>query len=250
MIIRPVVLLWLVLGLTVGSLAHASWFDSLSEAVKEHTSTDAAATTNSPLKLSSQELASAFKQALDIGSQKVVDQLGQVDGFNGDSTIRIPLPDKLKTVESWLDKVGLAGPVTDLETSLNRAAEHAAPKARAIFVEAIKAMSFDDVKAIYHGSDDAATRYFEKAMSPSLREAMTPVVDNSLSEVGAVKLYQEVMSDYQSIPFVPDVKADLTRHVVDGGLHGVFHYLAKEEAAIRKDPVKRTTDLLKKVFSQ
>jgi hypothetical protein len=31
-------------------------------------------------------------------------------------------------------------------------------------------------------------------------------------------------------------------------MDGIFHYMAVEEAAIRKDPVKRTTDLLKKVF--
>jgi len=31
-------------------------------------------------------------------------------------------------------------------------------------------------------------------------------------------------------------------------LNGVFHYMAEEEAAIRKNPVKRTTEILKKVF--
>jgi len=29
---------------------------------------------------------------------------------------------------------------------------------------------------------------------------------------------------------------------------GIFYYLAKEEAAIRENPAKRTTDLLKQVF--
>jgi len=31
-------------------------------------------------------------------------------------------------------------------------------------------------------------------------------------------------------------------------INGLFYYLAKEEAAIRKDPAKRTTELLKRIF--
>ena len=77
---------------------------------------------------------------------------------------------------------------------------------------------------------------------------MTPVVSDSLSQVGAVKHYDDMMSNYRSIPFVPDIKADLTSHVVQGGLAGIFHYLAEQEAAIRKNPVEHTTALLKKVF--
>lgn len=50
------------------------------------------------------------------------------------------------------------------------------------------------------------------------------------------------------MPFVPDVKANLTEHVIQKGLDGIFYYIAKEEAAIRNDPVKQTTDLLKRVF--
>ncbi len=85
-------------------------------------------------------------------------------------------------------------------------------------------------------------------MSPDLAEAMAPVVDDSLSQVGAVQSYDRMMGQYAALPFVPDVKADLTDHVVEKGMDGIFHYMAKEEAAIRANPVKRTTDLLKKVF--
>ena len=56
------------------------------------------------------------------------------------------------------------------------------------------------------------------------------------------------MKEYRSVPFVPDVKADLTNHVVEKGMDGIFYYMAKEEAAIRTNPAKRTTDLLKRVF--
>jgi hypothetical protein len=49
-------------------------------------------------------------------------------------------------------------------------------------------------------------------------------------------------------PSLPDYKAKLTDHVLKGGMDGIFHYLSEEEAAIRNDPAKRVSDLLKRVF--
>ncbi len=86
-------------------------------------------------------------------------------------------------------------------------------------------------------------------MSPSLAKEMQPIIENSLSDVGAIKAYGEVMDKYQSIPFVPDIKkTDLNDYVIQKGMDGIFHYMAEEEAAIRKNPAKQTTELLKRVF--
>jgi hypothetical protein len=136
----------------------------------------------------------------------------------------------------------------DLELRLNRAAEAATPKAKKLFLDSIQDMTLEDVRRIYEGPDDAATRYFQAKMSEPLAGEMMPIVSDSLSEVGAIKSYDDAMGRYEAIPFVPDVKADLTGYVVDKGMEGIFYYLAKEEAAIRQDPLERTTDLLQKVF--
>ena len=85
-------------------------------------------------------------------------------------------------------------------------------------------------------------------MSVPLAETMRPVIEASMSEVGAIRAYDNIMGKYRSLPFVPDVKADLTTYVIDKGMNGLFYYIAQEEAAIRQDPAKRTTDLLKRVF--
>ena len=63
-----------------------------------------------------------------------------------------------------------------------------------------------------------------------------------------MRTYDQAMDQYNALPFVPKVDADLTTYVVGKGLDGIFLYLAKEEAAIRTNPVERTTDLLKQVF--
>lgn len=194
------------------------------------------------------EIGEAFKEALRIGSENVVSKLGKVDGFNADPAVHIPLPKELNTVKTVLAKVGMSRTVDDLELKLNRAAEAATPKAKELFLQSITEMTFDDIKGIYEGPEDSATRYFQEKMSPSLGKGMRPIVENSLSQVGAVQAFDNVMREYQTLPFVPDVKANLTDYVVQKGMDGFFYYIAKEETAIRKDPVKQTTELLKKVF--
>ncbi len=198
--------------------------------------------------ISVQEIGAGLKEALRVGSENVVTRLGRVDGFTKDPAIHIPLPEQLDTVKSVLDTIGMSGQLEDLELRLNRAAEVATPKAKELFFQAITEMSFDDVKTIYNGPKDAATQYFRRNMSPSLAKEMKPVIENSMAQVKAVQTYDEIMKKYRSVPFVPDVKADLTDYVVEKGLDGIFYYMAKEEVAIRTNPAKRTTDLLKRVF--
>ena len=194
------------------------------------------------------EIGAGLKEALRIGTENVVSRLGKFDGFNADSAIHIPLPENFNKVKTVLNKIGMSSLLDNLELKLNRAAEIATPKAKKLFWLAITEMTLDDVKAIYKGPEDAATRYFKRKMTPLLAKQMRPVVEESLSEVKAIQAYDDTMRQYQSIPFVPDVKADLTGFVIEKGMDGIFYYLAREEAEIRKNPAKRTTDLLKRVF--
>lgn len=198
--------------------------------------------------LSIQDIDAGLKEALRVGTERVVYQLGKADGFYTDPTIRIPLPDKLAAARTMFNRIGLAGPFNDLELRLNRAAETATPKAKELFWQAIREMTIQDVQAIFRGQEDAATRYFASKMSPELAASMRPVIDQTLSEVGAVRVYNQAVAQVRAVPYAPEITTDLTGYVVEKGMDGIFHYLAQEEAAIRKNPAKRTTELLKRVF--
>ncbi len=220
--------------------AYGGWLDKLKEQLDK--------TESQEQTLGSDEVASGLKEALRVGTETVVGNLGQTDGFNLDSNIHIPLPSQFDQVKGLLSRVGMASTLEDLELGLNRAAELATPKAKRLFMSAINDMTLDDVMGIYKGPNDAATQYFRAKMSAPLAEEMLPVVDDSLAEVGAVKLYDDLMNQYESLPFAPPIDADLSQYVVDKGMDGIFYYLAREEAAIRADPVKRTTEILQTVF--
>lgn len=198
--------------------------------------------------LTSAEIGQGLREALRIGTERVVGQLGRTDGFNADPDIHIPLPDSLRRVQSALQAVGMAELADDLELRLNRAAEAATPKAKQLFWDAISQMTLEDAEGILNGPDDAATRYFQDKMNGPLSEAMRPVIDDSLAEVGAIAAYDRMMGEYSSLPFVPNVKADLTDYALGKTLDGIFVYVAREEAAIRANPAKRTTEILQRVF--
>jgi hypothetical protein len=198
--------------------------------------------------LSQNDMVKGLKEALTVGTKRVVSQLSQQNGFLKDNSIHIPLPNQLRKVRSTLAQFGMSGALDDLEIKINRAAEKATPQAKALFLRSIRNMSLRDAEGILRGPNDAATRYFERTMTPDLRKTLRPLIQKSLNQVGAVRSYDRVMADYKNIPMMPDLKGDLNKHAVDGTLKGMFHYLAKEEAGIRQNPAKQTTRLLQRVF--
>ena len=131
--------------------------------------------------LSNSQIAAGLKEALRVGSETVVGKLGRKNGFNNDRVAHIPLPENLGNVQSALTKIGYSHYLDDLELKLNRAAEKATPRAKALFINAIKQLTWQDVKNIYHGPNDAATRYFQKKMTPPLKSDMRPVINNVLA---------------------------------------------------------------------
>jgi len=244
----PVLLISMMVSVSASA---QSWLDLTKNALKDVTkqATGGGASPSGLMALSTEDMSAGLKEALRIGSEKVVSQIGQADGYLGDPAIHIPLPDALNTVHQTLSKFGFGSMTKDLETRINRAAEQAAPEAKQVFLTSIQAMTLDDAKAILDGPTDAATRYFQRTMSDPLSQRFTPIVENSLAQVGALQAFDQMISQYKSVPFVPDVKTDLTAYAVSKALEGLFHYLAEEEAAIRANPAARTTDLLKKVFA-
>jgi hypothetical protein len=219
---------------------------SLTESAKQIISPSASGGNASVL--GSDEIINGLREALRVGAQTVVGQLGTTDGYNTDTAIHISLPSNIQKAQDLMRKFGLSALADDVELRINRAAEAAAPKTKELIWRAIEEMTLDDAKRIYNGPNDAATQYFRRVSTDDLSAAVKPVVDQALREVGAIAAYDSLVGQYSKMPFVPDIKSDLSAHAVQGALSGLFHYLAKEEAAIRDNPAKQTTDLLKRVF--
>ncbi|MGE5547976.1 MAG: DUF4197 domain-containing protein [Solirubrobacterales bacterium] len=228
------------------AFSQGSLLDAGKGILKQQMGAPTPATTARGGTLSSGEIGAGLTEALKVGTERVTGLLGRTDAYNRDPAIHIPLPDTLRSAQSALKLAGMSGLADDLELKLNRAAEAAVPKTRQIFANALERMTLDDAKAILNGPEDAATQYFKRTMTPDLKTAIRPVVDSTVAEAGAVKTYESMS---KGVPMLGDGRAALTDHVLEYALAGLFHYLAREEAAIRKDPAKRSTELLRKVFA-
>ena len=239
------------------SAANAGWADQLKEAVQDKELQNAvmdtatgSSSSSGTANLSTETLINGLKEALEVGSQRAIEEISQPGGYLDNKKIRIPLPEGVNQVASLLKKYGLEDQVNQFEESMNRAAEKAAPQATNLIVRAVKKMSFEDAKKIYSGPDDAATQYFKEKTSKRLRKLFKPSVQESLSQVGATNYYNELAGKAKDIPFVGEkVNVDLDSYVTEEALNGLFTMLAAEEKKIRENPAARTTDLLKQVFN-
>lgn len=158
------------------------------------------------------------------------------------------MPPEAKKVENTLRNIGLGKTVDNAILSMNRAAEDAAQFAGPIFWNAIKSMSIQDAIGILKGGDFAATEYLKDHTTTALTNAFKPVVEKSLEKTDATKYWKDVFSAYNRFSSKP-VNTDLTAYVTEKSLQGIFYEIGLEEQKIRKDPVARVTDILKKVFS-
>lgn len=198
--------------------------------------------------LNQQTIIAGLKEALEIGSDNAVKQLSSAGGFNKNKLLRIGMPKELNKVTDTIRSIGLGFMVDNFEGKMNEAAEKASASAGPVFLNAIKNMTFDDAKKILNGPDTAATDYFKKNTSKELQKLYLPIVKEKMAEVGAVKMYNNLMDKYDAIPLKSKPKFNLESYVTDKALDGMFSVMADEEKKIRKDPVARTTELLKKVF--
>ena len=115
-------------------------------------------------------------------------------------------------------------------------------------MNAITTMSINDAKNILHGSDNAATTYFQNKTTAALVSAFKPQVQNTLNQMNVTKYWSDVTSAYNKIPLTKEVETDLAQYVTDKAIQGLFHKIAIEEKKIRKDPAARVSEILKKVF--
>lgn len=198
------------------------------------------------------DAAAGIRAALNNGVGSAISTIGVRDGFLADNLIRIPLPGFLQDMQSSLSRLGLSGPLDNLATQLNRGAESAVPAAQSIFVDAISGLSISDALGIVNGGENAATNLLRERTMPSLTNLFTPIMNDALQSAGAIQTFDQLSARLNSIPLAPrlgqDAKSTLISHGVEGGLNGMFTYIGREEAAIRSNPAKRTSEILRQVF--
>lgn len=205
-------------------------------------------TNSGPAPLSNMEVISGLKEALTIGTNNSTALTSKLDGFYKNPEIFIPFPAEAIKVKEKVEALGMKNQVDKFVMTLNRAAETAAKEAAPIFVNAVKGMSISDGFAILKGNDNAATQYLKDKTSAQLKIKFNPIVKNAISKVEVTKYWNPLINTYNKIPFIEKQNPDLEDYVTTKAMEGLFLMIEKEEKKIRKDPLARVTDILKRVF--
>ena len=177
-------------------------------------------------------------------SDGALDKLAQPGAFYRDTAVRILLPGAGGKLASKLfgvgDKLGLT---TNLTKSLNDAGGQAAGEAKPIFRAAINNLRWSDAPALV-SKQDGATRYLQTNATDTLFGKVSPLIGSALENVGAYRQLDQLAKGNSLMASAGLTRDGLTKSVTDQALKGIFHYMASEEAALRRNPA----GLLKGIF--
>ncbi len=198
--------------------------------------------------LSNDEVVKGLKDALTVGTNNSTGIASKLDGYYKNPKLFIPFPPEAKQVKDKMDLLGMKPQTDKFVMTLNRAAEEAAKNAAPVFINAVKEMSIADGFGILKGADNAATQFLKDKTNAELKQKFTPIVKAAIDKVEVTKYWNPIITKYNKIPMVKKQNPDLTAYVTEKAMAGLFMLLAEEELKIRKDPMARVNDILKRVF--
>lgn len=202
----------------------------------------------SPAAMDDATVGNGLKEALRVASERAVGSSSKTDGFLGNELIRIGMPAKIAPMTKALQLAGYGGQLQAFEVGMNRAAEQASGEAKEVFFDAIGKMTLSDAQGILKGGDTAATEYFRRQTSDTLRVRFRPIVARKMEGLGLYQQYNQLTGAYTALPLASKPSLDIDDYVTEKGLEGLFTLLGQEEAAIRQNPAARSSELLQKVF--
>ena len=205
---------------------------------------------------SQDQLVLGLREALNKGVQQAITELGHDGGFLTNIHVRIPMPQKLQTVEKTLRALGQGQLADEFVATMNHAAEQAVPQATPVFIDAVQRMTIADAKAILTGPDDAATQYFRRVTQTNLYERFLPIVKSATDRAGVTSTYKRLLGSISQNKYLGPLESvlmnnqtvDIDAYVTERALDGLFTMVSREEGRIRRDPVARTSELLQRVF--
>ncbi len=252
----------------VFSFSYADWQSQIGGFFQQSAKKQTAEKT-STTSLTNYDMSKALKEALAQGVKFATSSLGKEGGYLNNPLVKIPLPENLQKSAGIVRKLGGEKYIKELEISMNKAAQKAAPKTAEIFIESIKNMSIEDAKKILSGDKHSATEYFKEKTDKKLTALIKPIIKESMKESSVYTYYKTFNSYYKKhakslnsstvssfasqfgldsyIPKNSDV--DLDDYVTTRAIDGLMKMIAKKEEEIRANPLMGNTKLIKKVFS-
>ncbi len=209
--------------------------------------------------LTEADIVGGLKEALTVGARNAAGRLAAQDGYWGDPSVRIPLPDEARVIVDNITKIpGGQQLIDNVMLSINRAAEDAAREVAHIH-QFRDAMTITDGYNILHGADNAATEYLRRTTRNELYALYKPKISASTSKeivagVSARESWTTLTDRWNTVAnsvagrlagFRP-VNTDLDDFLTEKALDGVFLKIEGEDLRSGRGKA-RVTPLLGKI---
>jgi hypothetical protein len=218
--------------------------------------------TTGPVPLTEADVIDGLKEALITGAKNSSGILGAENGYFGDATVKIFLPDDARIITDNISKIpGGDKLVQDVILRINRAAEDAAKEAAPVFTGSIKKMTVREGFNILNGADNAATQYLRATTYSELLALYKPKIRASTEKklAGSVSTKDSWIaltgkwntlanSVAGKLANLKAVNTDLDDYLTNKALDGMFLKVELEELKIRKNISARVSPILQKVF--
>jgi Protein of unknown function (DUF4197) len=198
--------------------------------------------------LTQADASAGIRGALGLAAMNATTRLANTNGFWGDGRVRIPLPGLMGQTQQTLKGLGMSEPLDALQENINHAAESTMPRAGALFVNAVETITIADAIDIVRGGEDSATRYLRGRTETRLTSLLKPPMTRALTQSGAFTLLRSALREIGLASMTTDLRTEVIDFSTSKALDGCFYFIAEEERAIRRDPWRRTTDILRRVF--
>jgi len=170
----------------------------------------------------------------------------------GSGTLTVTPPPALAKIQTALSKTGNAAAGAGFEEALKAAVAQVSPQVAGLLKSDLAAVKPEDAQGLLAGGPDAATKFLQQKIGPSLREKLLPLVKQATASSSAAAKAKEMLAAAGPLAGFGTSKVvnDLDGYLCDQVLAQSFALVAKQEAAVRANPaLLKDSPLAQKVFA-
>lgn len=199
-------------------------------------------------------LAGQLVKGLGQGIHLVVNELARPGGYLDNPLIRILLPPPMGLALGLIRDLQAQPEANPLVVLMNNAAETAVPGAAPILLAALDQLSAIQARGLLDAGKTAGTEYLKEQTENKLKEALAPVVMESLAKNNGLVQYGELLAafhaqrqvrdpDPAAPPTFDEPAVDLADYVTQQTINGLFKAVGVEEERIRNELDRTELDL-------
>jgi len=172
--------------------------------------------------------------------------------LNSGTAVTVESPKALAKVETALAKVNKTEASAGFSSALSETVAKVAPQAATLLQGSLASLKIDDAKSLLAGGSTAGTDFLKKAVAPTLREQLLPLVKQATASTALGAKAKDMLGAVGPLAGLGGKSAitDLDAYVCDQVIEQSFALVGKQEAAVRANPALLTgSPLAQKVFA-